>query len=91
MGAVSACFLAAFCASVIVDLSTVLSCRRSESAARPERSGARCPGLASASDRDGDFASGVAALEIAQCLGDFGERVGPVDDGCDLFGLYELG
>jgi hypothetical protein len=39
---------------------------------------------------DDDFSSGVSLFQIPDRLGDLGERVGPVDDRCDLPGFDEL-
>jgi hypothetical protein len=40
---------------------------------------------------DDDLSSSVSLFEIPDGLGNLGERVGPVDDRCDLPGFDELG
>src|SRR3712207_1974295 len=43
------------------------------------------------SDGDDELSSDVSFFQITDGLGDLGERVSPVDDRCELAGLYELG
>src|SRR3954454_4968313 len=40
---------------------------------------------------DDDLAADVSFLQVAQARGGVGQRVGPVDDRCELPGLDELG
>src|SRR5215204_3188866 len=43
-----------------------------------------------ASHGDDDFSLSVSLFQIPDGLGDLAQRVGPVDDRCDLAGFYEL-
>src|ERR671910_983001 len=43
-----------------------------------------------ASHADDDLTSSVSLFQIPDGLGDLAQRVGPVDDGCDLAGFNEL-
>ena len=47
-------------------------------------------GFGFASHGDDGFSSGVFFFQIPHGLGDLSERVGPVDDRCDLPGFDEL-
>jgi hypothetical protein len=47
-------------------------------------------GYSSASHGDDDLSASVACFELPDGLGDLGQRVGSVDDRCELAGLDEF-